>query len=123
MVTFKEYINEAKGIISDLTGATKDSARAANKFKFFTIREWTEEEKNDTSYAWDIKQGKYKWDIVDNIKPDFKTSFPIEMMRIYEDDFKTPAINIKWALKDIAKGIWKPSKYAIEDLGSKYGIK
>ena len=38
------------------------------------------------------------------------------MMRIYEDNFKTPAINIKWALKDIAKGIWKPSKYAIEDL-------
>ena len=120
MIKFSDFINEAKGIIADLTTATKDCARAKNKLKFFTIREWTEEEKTDTATSREAKQGKFRWSIVDKIKPDFETSFPIEIIRIYEDDIKTPAINIKWALQDIAKGKWTPSKYIQEELGAKY---
>ena len=117
---FSEFINEGRGEISDTTGANKSVSRKENKLKFFTIREWNEEEKNNSGYAWAIKQGKFKWDIVDNIKPDFKTSFPIEIMRVYSDDMKTVSINVKNALRDIAAGRWEPDKYVDDDLIAKY---
>ncbi len=103
---FKDYLTESKDKISDLTGANKSISRKENNSKFFTLREWNDEEKADTAYAWAIKQGKYKWDIVDNIKPDYKTSFPVAEMRAYSD--RTVQINVKYALQDIAKGKWNP---------------
>ena len=107
-MTFKTYLTEAKKGISDLTGANKSVSRKENSKKFFVIRPWNDKEKNDTAYSHSIKQGDLKWDIVDNTKPDYKTSFPIsDMIKYTGGDYKI-AIEVKYALKAIQAGKWNP---------------
>lgn len=105
-MTFKEFLNEDK--ITDVTGAKRAILSKSNAGKTFSIRKWTEDEIEKWGVNQTTKYGAYKWEI-DNSKPDFKTSFPIDNFMEYYDSMKTKAINVQKALEDIGKGNWKPA--------------
>jgi hypothetical protein len=109
MKSFEEFISENTiNKIADTTGANKAVSRYENTDKFFVIREWTAEEIKEFGEYQTIKQGRYKWSIVDHTTPNYKNSFPISAMQNYTGGIYTKQIQIKYALKDIGNGLWKP---------------
>ena len=104
---------EAKAFFQDLTGATKDVARKGSRNKFFTFREYTDAEVKQWGKR--ATEGK-RWEIVDNATPNYKDIFPISEMVNYSGTDRTPQIEAKYALADIAKGKWAPYVNESDDL-------